>query len=180
MRIIGGKFKGKRVNIPLFSKLRPTTDFAKEALFNILSNKIEFKNISMLDLFSGSGSISFEAASRGCTQITCVEHHPQKCAFILKTLKELEVENPKVVCKDVFKYLAQCHQQFDLIFADPPYELKQLEQLPDLIIPLLLSDVGILVLEHGKKNNFSIHPNFTESRKYGNVYFSFFIKNISK
>lgn len=177
MRIIGGKFKGKRINIPLFSELRPTTDFAKEALFNILSNKIDFENISMLDLFAGSGSISFEAASRGCNQITCVEQHHQKCAFIIKTLKELEVENATVVSKDVFKYIAVCRQQFDLIFADPPYDLKQLEQLPDLIIPNLLNDEGILVLEHGKKNNFSSHPNFTELRKYGNVYFSFFVKN---
>lgn len=177
MRIVGGKFKGKRINAPVFNELRPTTDFAKEALFNILSNKIDFENTSMLDLFSGTGSISFEAASRGCTQITCVEQHPKKCAFILKTLKELEVEFPLVFTKDVFKFLSNCTQRFDFIFADPPYDLKHLESLPDLIIPTILNDGGIFVLEHGKKNDFSKHPNFSELRNYGNVCFSFFVKH---
>ncbi|MFN7014386.1 MAG: RsmD family RNA methyltransferase [Bacteroidia bacterium] len=177
MRIVGGKFKGKRINAPIFNELRPTTDFAKEALFNILSHKIDFENISMLDLFSGSGSISFEAASRGCTQISCVEQHPKKCAFILKTLKELEVEHPLVFTKDVFKFLSNCTQSFDFIFADPPYELKYLERLPDLIIPTILNNDGIFVLEHGKKNDFSKHPNFSELRNYGNVCFSFFVKH---
>lgn len=176
MRIVGGKFKGKRINAPVFNELRPTTDFAKEALFNILSNKIDFENSNMLDLFSGTGSISFEAASRGCTQITCVEQHPKKCAFILKTLKELEVEHPLVLSKDVFKYLSNCKQSFDFIFADPPYELKNIESLPDLIIPNILNNEGLFVLEHGKKNDFSQHPNFSELRNYGNVYFSFFNK----
>ncbi len=176
MRIVGGKFKGKRINAPVFNELRPTTDFAKEALFNILSNKIDFENISMLDLFSGTGSISFEAASRGCEKITCVEQHPKKCAFIIKTLKELEVEHPIVISKDVFKFLSNSKDSFDLVFADPPYELKNIESLPDLIIPNILKDDGIFILEHGKKTDFSQHPNFSELRNYGNVYFSFFNK----
>lgn len=174
MRIVGGKFKGKRINAPVFNELRPTTDFAKEALFNILNNKIDFENISMLDLFSGTGSISFEAASRGCTNITCVEQHPKKCAFISKTLKELEVENPLVFTKDVFKFLSNCKIQYDLVFADPPFELKDLEKLPDLVIPNILNNDGLFVLEHGKKTDFSQHSNFIELRNYGNVYFSFF------
>jgi 16S rRNA (guanine(966)-N(2))-methyltransferase RsmD len=174
MRIVGGKFKGKRINVPVFSELRPTTDFAKEALFNILSHKIDFENSTMLDLFSGTGSISFEAVSRGCKQITCVEQHPKKCIFISQTLKQLEIENPIVLSKDVFKYISQCTQQFDLIFADPPYELKNLETLPDLVLPKLLNNNGLFILEHGKKNDFSNHPYFAELRNYGNVYFSFF------
>lgn len=176
MRIVGGKFKGKRINAPIFDELRPTTDFAKEALFNILNNKIDFENISMLDLFSGTGSISYEAVSRGCTNITCVEYHPKKCLFIRQTLKELNIENPNVICKDVFKFLSNCPNKYDLIFADPPYELKNLNDLPDLILSDILNDEGILILEHGKKNDLSRHKNFVEVRNYGNVYFSFFKK----
>jgi 16S rRNA (guanine(966)-N(2))-methyltransferase RsmD len=174
MRIIGGKFKGKRLKVPVFTDLRPTTDFAKEALFNILSNKIDFENISFLDLFSGTGSISYEAASRGCPKITCVEQDPKKCAFILKTLNELNVNQPEVIKKDVFKYLEKLNESFDVVFADPPYELTTINILPDLIIPTILKEHGILVVEHGKKTDFSKHPNFYELRKYGNVYFSFF------
>jgi 16S rRNA (guanine(966)-N(2))-methyltransferase RsmD len=177
MRIIGGKFRGKRLKVPIFNDLRPTTDFAKEALFNILSNKIDFENISFLDLFSGSGSISYEAVSRGCQKITCVEHDPKKCAFILKTLYELKVNQPVVIKKDVFKYLEKLNESFDVIFADPPFELSNINILPDLIIPTILKDDGILVIEHSKNSDFSKHPNFFDLRKYGKVYFSFFKKS---
>jgi 16S rRNA (guanine966-N2)-methyltransferase len=174
MRIVGGKFKGKRIEPPRLSDVRPTTDFAKEALFNILNNRINWEETSMLDLFSGTGSISFEAVSRGVKELTCVEQHPKKCAFIESTLKTLEIEKPKVYKTDVFKFLKTTKEKFDFVFADPPYELKDLEKLPALIFPELLNKGALFVLEHGKKNDFSLIEGFECTRSYGNVYFSFF------
>jgi 16S rRNA (guanine(966)-N(2))-methyltransferase RsmD len=176
MRIISGEFKGRRFTPPKNLKARPTTDIAKEGLFNILSNTIEFGAISVLDLFAGSGSISFEFASRGCRDITSLEIDNVNYGFIRKVIKELNIESVITTCKcDSFKFVNKTGSKFDLIFADPPYDHKELVNIPDLIFEKkLLNEDGILILEHPKDNNFQKHPHFYDNRKYGHVNFSFF------
>ncbi len=175
MRIISGKFKGRRISPPNNISARPTTDFAKEGLFNLLSNKIDFEGIDALDLFAGTGSISFELVSRGCENVTAVEQSERHCAFIRKTAEKLNIDNLLLIKSDVFKFIEKTRLQYDFIFADPPYDLLKLSQMPDLVfVNSLLSKQGIFVLEHSAKNNFESHPNFTHHRHYGNVNFSFF------
>ena len=175
MRIISGKYKGRRLQVPTNITARPTTDFAKEGLFNLLNNRIDFEGIDVLDLFAGTGSISIEFVSRDCNSVISIEQNERHCAFIRKTCTELKIENLSLVKTDVFKFIASCHSQFDMIFADPPYELEQLPLIPDLIFARnLLKAEGLFVLEHSAKNNFSQHPHFVEHRNYGNVNFSFF------
>jgi len=178
MRIISGKFKGRRIEPPHNITARPTTDFAKESLFNVLNNLIDFEDVaSCLDLFAGTGSISLELASRGCPSVLAIEQNDAHLAFIKKTLKMLEIESVFPLKADVFKFLPTTSQTFDFIFADPPYDLRILEMLPNLIFENnLLKDGGIFVLEHSKKNDFSMHPNFVQHRNYGNVNFTFFGK----
>ena len=155
--------------MPRTFKARPTTDFAKENLFNVLSNYMDFEEgIVALDLFAGTGSISIELVSRGCDRVISVEKDGAHHAFI-STDKCLPIRG------DVFKFINGSHERFDFIFADPPYELKELETIPDLIFKNnLLKEDGLFVLEHGKKNNFEDHPHFIERRVYGSVNFSFF------
>lgn len=175
MRIISGKYKGRRIATPSNITARPTTDFAKEGLFNLLNNRIDFENIRVLDLFAGTGSIGVEFVSRGCFTATCIEMNERHCNFIRKVCSELKIDNLSLVKTDVFKFIATCHQQFDVIFADPPYALEQLPELPDLIFNLgLLAPDGLFVLEHSAKTDFNQHPHFSEHRHYGNVNFSFF------
>ena len=152
--------------MPRTFKARPTTDFAKENLFNVLSNYIDFEEgIVALDLFAGTGSISIELVSRGCDRVISVEKEGAHHAFISKIMKEVQTD----------KFINGSHERFDFIFADPPYELKELETIPDLIFKNnLLKEDGLFVLEHGKKNNFEDHPHFIERRVYGSVNFSFF------
>ena len=175
MRIISGKYKGRR--IPTFGKLdaRPTTDFAKEGLFNVLNNHLDFEHLKVLDLFSGTGSISFELISRGCDSVVAVEQNEKHCAYIRKIAKELEADQLTVLKSDVFKFITSCKFKFDLIFADPPYQLPTLTQLPDLILGQgLLNEEGLFVLEHSDKQSFTAHPRFAFHKRYGNVNFSFF------
>lgn len=175
MRIISGKYKGRRLQVPTNITARPTTDFAKEGLFNLLNNRIDFEGIDVLDLFAGTGSIGFEFISRDCKSLISIEQNERHCTFIRKVCTELKIDNLSLIKTDVFKYIETCHSKFDMIFADPPYELVQLAEIPDLIFSKkLLKEEGLFVLEHSSKNNFEQHPHFVEHRNYGNVNFSFF------
>jgi 16S rRNA (guanine966-N2)-methyltransferase len=175
MRIISGTYKGRRFSPPASLKARPTTDFAKEGLFNVLGNQLDIEDTQVLDLFAGSGSISFEFVSRGAAHTTSVEQNYQHIAFIKKVTQELGIKNISVLKADVFRYIESCKQSFDIIFADPPYALPQLAELPDKIMQSdILKKEGLFILEHGKSNTFTTHPNFVEFRHYGNVHFSFF------
>ncbi|NEW83305.1 MAG: methyltransferase [Mariniphaga sp.] len=176
MRIIGGAFKSRIFRPGKNFKARPTTDFARENLFNILDNRYTFEDKRVLDLFSGTGSISFEFASRGCQNITCVEMDRFHYNFICSVIEKLDIKDAvKAVNGDVFKFIGRSIEQYNIIFADPPYELKRLAEIPDLILNgNLLPNEGLLILEHGKTNDFSSHPCFSELRTYGSVHFSFF------
>ncbi len=175
MRIITGQFKGRHFDIPRTFKARPTTDFAKENIFNVLNGYIDFDGITALDLFAGTGSISLELVSRGCKEVVSVEKDRDHARFIADCMKKINAENDILIRGDVFRFLKSCHQKFDLIFADPPYALPELDTLPDLVFEhdLLVAD-GVLVFEHGKHNDFSAHPRFKEHRSYGSVNFSIF------
>jgi len=176
MRIITGKYKGRHFDIPRSFKARPTTDFAKENIFNVLTKYVDFDGATALDLFSGTGSISLELLSRGCSQVISVELDRDHHRFIQECIRKL-TDAPAIlpIRGDVFRFLKSCHQQFDFIFADPPYALKELATLPDLVVggQLLQSD-GLFCLEHGKDHDFSQHPHFVEQRQYGSVHFSLF------
>ncbi|MBK5194864.1 MAG: RsmD family RNA methyltransferase [Proteiniphilum sp.] len=175
MRIISGKYKSRRIQVPANMKARPTTDFAKEGLFNVLHNRIDWEETEALDLFSGTGSIALELVSRGCPRVVSVEMNNLHWRFICKAKETLGAEELLPLKADVFKFLPACNQQFDLIFADPPYDLTGIDTLPDIIFSKkLLKPEGIFLLEHSKKYDFSSFPFFTEERKYGNVHFSFF------
>lgn len=179
MRVITGKYKGRHFDVPRTFKARPTTDFAKENLFNVLNGYLDFEEEpTALDLFAGTGSISLELLSRGCKRVVSVEQDSRHFAFITQVMRTLKADNSFPLRTDVFRYLNQCHEQFDFIFADPPYALKELESLPDLVLGRdLLKENGLFVLEHGKTNDFSTHPHFVEHRAYGSVNFSFFMKS---
>ena len=177
MRIITGKYKGRHFDIPRTFKARPTTDFAKENIFNVLIQHVDFDGAEALDLFSGTGSISLELLSRGCSRVVSVELDRDHHRFIQDCLKKLGAGAAAVIPirGDVFQFVAKCREQFDFIFADPPYTLPQIPELPDLILSRgLLKPDGLFVLEHGKTNDFSQHPRFIEHRSYGSVNFSFF------
>lgn len=180
MRIITGLYKGRHFEIPRSFKARPTTDFAKENIFNVMNGFIDFEDATALDLFAGTGSISLELLSRGCRQVVSVEMDRDHANFIRQCMQKIGTEKDILIRVDVFRFLKSCHQQFDFIFADPPYQLKELETIPSLILDdALLKENGILVLEHGKHNDFSASPFFIERRSYGSVNFSIF-RNASK
>ena len=175
MRIITGKYKGRHFDIPRSFKARPTTDFAKENIFNVLTGYIDLEGAVALDLFSGTGSITLELLSRGCAHVTSIELDRDHHRFICDCLKKLNTEDCLPLRADTFRFIKSCRQQFDFIFADPPYALKELPQIPDLIFERqLLKEGGLFVFEHGKDNDFSQHPHFMEHRQYGSVYFSIF------
>ena len=175
MRIITGKYKGRHFDIPRTFKARPTTDFAKENIFNVLTGYIDFEGTEALDLFSGTGSITLELLSRGCAHVTSIELDRDHHRFICDCLKKLNTEDCLPLRADTFRFIKSCRQQFDFIFADPPYALKELPQIPDLIFERqLLKEDGLFVFEHGKDNDFSQHPHFLEHRQYGSVNFSIF------
>lgn len=174
MRIISGRYRGKNIPVEKKFKARPTTDFAKESLFNILNNTIRIEDLKVLDLFAGTGSISYEFASRGCEEVTAVEINAGYAAFIKKISEELSL-NIKVVNYECFKYLKNCGQTFDLIFADPPYDINDIDKLPDLVFEKkLLKPDGIFILEHSQKYNFAGNKNLYLHKAYGSVNFSFF------
>lgn len=177
MRIVGGKFKGRRFNPPAKNwPTRPTTDFAKEGLFNILQNQLDFSAIRALDLFGGSGNHCYELVSRGCPDVTFVDRHAACVAFAKQTAQTLGIETGlRIVRADVFRFIQQAQAPYDYIFADPPYGLPQLDQLPDMILEQsLLLDGGWLVVEHDKRNSFDKHSAFLRERKYGGSIFSIF------
>ena len=177
MRIITGKYKGRHFEVPRSFKARPTTDFAKENIFNVLNGYLDFEDAVALDLFSGTGSISLELLSRGCSQVISVEADRDHHAFIKQCLKKLDTDLCIAIRGDVFRFIKGCRQQFDFIFADPPYALKELADIPDMIFEKnMLKDDGVFVLEHGKNYDFSQHPHFAEHRSYGSVNFSLFRK----
>ena len=176
MRIISGIYKSRRFDIPKNFKARPTTDFAKENIFNVVSNLIDLDDCEALDLFAGTGSISFELISRGCKQVVCVEKDFAHYEFIKKVQKELKTEKLIPLKGDVFRFLENCKQQFDFIFADPPYILKELSKIPQIIIEKnLLKENGIFIMEHPKEYDFSNLLYFNQQRIYGAVNFSVFI-----
>ncbi|MEE0984999.1 MAG: RsmD family RNA methyltransferase [Bacteroidaceae bacterium] len=176
MRVITGKYKGRHFDIPRTFKARPTTDFAKENLFNVLNSYIDWDAEPVaLDLFAGTGSITLELLSRGCSRVISIEKDPLHFKFIKSFIDKLQDLNAIPIKGDVFKYLSQCREKFDFIFADPPYVLTEISELPDMILERdLLRKDGLLVVEHGKDHDFSQHPRFVEHRQYGSVNFSFF------
>jgi len=176
MRIIGGKLRGKSILPPAGYKARPTTDFAKEGLFNTLDNEFFFDDLAVLDLFGGTGSISFEFASRGAGEVIAVEMNPANVNFIKKTATALGVDKVvRVLHQNVFDFLEICSRRFDIVFADPPYALEGLDTLPDRVLSKgLVHAGGYFILEHPAEYNFAAHPSFVKEKKYGNVHFSYF------
>lgn len=177
MRIIGGTLGGRRFYPPAKNwPTRPTTDISKEALYNILQGRIDFPSIRFLDLFGGTGSHSFEMISRGCTDVIYVDSFRACCAFVRKTAEELQIEaHLKIRCADAFKFCKSQPEAFDYIFAGPPYGLKGLDTLPDIIFDNgLVTLDGFLVLEHNPNHDFTPDPRCFEARNYGETWFSFF------
>lgn len=176
MRVITGKYKGRHFEVPRSFKARPTTDFAKENLFNVLNGYIDWdEEPTALDLFSGTGSITLELLSRGCGRVVSVEKDPLHYKFIKGFVDSLCDLNAFPVRADVFQYIRRTRESFDLVFADPPYQLPNIEEIPDIVFSCqLLKPEGLFVLEHGKTQDFSSHPHFVEHRAYGSVNFSFF------
>ena len=186
MRIISGTYRGRRLSPPKNITARPTTDFAKESLFNLLNNRMDFEGIDMLDLFAGTGGIGLECVSRGAREVTAVELAHVQQNWIIACCKQLGIRNLSLIRGDVFKFLSSCRAKYDLIFADPPYALEQLPTLPDVILKTppdlpsreekdsILKPGGWLVIEHGKDTDFTTHPRHVETRTYGSVHFSFF------
>ena len=175
MRVIGGQWKGRRIHIPSNSwPARPTTDFAREALFNILDNRLDYEHIRALDLFGGTGLHSVELASRGCRDITYVDRHRESAQFVKTLAKEWDL--PVVAIKsNVFSFIKKADRQWDYIFADPPYDLKEIDDFPSIIQESsILSPSGTFVLEHISKKSFDQVKGFMEARRYGQTVFSFF------
>ena len=175
MRIISGKYGGRRLSPPKNITARPTTDFAKESLFNLLNNRMDFEGIDVLDLFAGTGGIGIECVSRGAREVTAVEIAHVQQNWIISCCRQLGIKNLSVIRGDVFKFLSACRTKYDLIFADPPYALEALPTLPDGVLERdILKENGWLVIEHGKDTDFTSHPRHVETRTYGSVHFSFF------
>lgn len=185
MRIIGGELKGKNITPPANYQARPTTDFAKEGLFNILINEFDIENISVLDLFAGTGSISMEFASRGCKDIICIEMNQRHTRFIKQCATAYKIKGMQIIHYNAFDFIKICTKSFDVIFADPPYDIAGLDTIPNKVFGLsgtsetekeknLVKKGGYLILEHPARYNFENHPHFLKEKKYGNVHFSFF------
>ncbi len=175
MRIISGKFRGKRIAAPKTLPTRPTTDLAKESLFNILNNYYYFEDIVVLDLFTGIGSISYEFASRGVPEIVAVDHHFPCIKFVNDTAHKLPTDAITTVKSDVFAFLQSCHQKFHVIFADPPYDMEDIDRIPQLVFTKnLLKKGGVLIIEHGPRTDLTDLQHFAFSRKYGHSTFSIF------
>lgn len=176
MRIIGGAFGGRRIAPPTkMPYTRPTTDIAKEGLFNVLQHMLDLEGVKTLDLFGGTGAISYELASRGASELTIVEKDEQMFSFIRKTIGQLQIEHIRPVKMDVFRFLSQCREQHDFIFAGPPYALATIDDLPKCVFEYhLLKPEGIFVLEHTPRNDYQHHPHFFRLKNYGTTLFSFF------
>ncbi len=181
MRIIRGKYQRRVIHVPVGLPVRPTTDMAKESLFNILENDTDLEGLKVLDLFAGTGNISYEFCSRGCASVLAVDNHPKCTKFIEDTARLLDMQPLRVIRSDVFKFLTNLNTSYDLIFADPPYDMDAAlyHELVALIFDRkLLTDDGALVVEHSKKIDFMEHPHLFDLRRYGKVHFSFFSPEI--
>jgi len=175
MRIVSGSHRGRIIEPPRGFKARPTTDFAKENIFNVLSNLYDFDGLEVLDLFSGTGSISYEFASRGAARVVSVEADRMHRSFIEATARKMGLSSIKSVLGDAFNFVRSSHDRFDIIFADPPYDLEGIDELPDLVLERgLLNPEGMFVFEHSKHKDFSGHPRFMQHRSYGSVNFTIF------
>ena len=175
MRIISGKYGRRRFQVPHNITARPTTDMARENLFNVLNNIVDFDGLHVLDLFAGTGAITFEFLSRGAAQVTSVEKAGVQAGFITKVARELGEKNLTLVRGDVLRFIAGCRQPFDVIFADPPYDLPQLAELPKLILSsALVKPDTQFIMEHPRSFDFSSLPEFSQHRAYGKVNFTFF------
>jgi 16S rRNA (guanine966-N2)-methyltransferase len=176
MRIISGKYGGRRIHPPHnMPYTRPTTDIAKEGLFNILQNRVQIDGAKTLDLFGGTGCISYELASRGAADLTIVEKDSQMLGFIKKNIEMLKMEHVQLLQMDVFQFLSTCKNQYDIIFAGPPYALNTIDQLPKMIVEQqLISPEGYFILEHTPRNNYKDFKGYSFERNYGTTIFSFF------
>lgn len=175
MRVISGTLRGRKFNPPSNLPVRPTTDIAKESLFNILNNHIDFEEVNALDLFAGTGNISIELISRGCINVTAIDLNFKCTDFIKKTAIAFNINNLQVIKSNVFSFLKFANNPYQLIFADPPYDLEGIQKIPDMIFEKnLLAENGILIIEHSRDNDFEQHPRFSEKRNYGKVNFSIF------
>lgn len=181
MRIIAGSLKGRRLNPPTTLPVRPTTDMARESLFNILNNYVDYEDCSVMDLFAGTGAMSLEFVSRGAKDVTAIDINNQCTDFIKSSALQFGVKNLHVVRTDVFDLLKRAYKKFDIVFADPPYALEQLPQLPDLIFERdILTEDGIFILEHPREFQFEDHPHFWQHRNYGKVNFTFFAQKLDE
>ncbi|MDE6525812.1 MAG: RsmD family RNA methyltransferase [Muribaculaceae bacterium] len=175
MRIIRGKYGRRRFDVPSNITARPTTDFAKENIFNVLENIVDFEGLEALDLFAGTGAISFEFLSRECSRVTAVEKAPTQQRFIEKVARELGADNFSLIRGDVLRYISAAPKAFDIIFADPPYDMDGFASIPEKILSSALVKPGtIVIIEHSKNHDFSSLPHFSEHRAYGSVNFSIF------
>lgn len=181
MRIIAGTLKGRRLNPPANLPVRPTTDMARESLFNILNNYVDYEECTVLDLFAGTGAVSVEFVSRGAREVTAIDINNACTEFIKSEAGRLQLRNLRVVRADVFDLLKRSNRKFDIVFADPPYALEGLDTLPDLVFDKgLLNDDGIFILEHPREFSFENHPHFWQHRNYGKVNFTFFAMNLDE
>jgi 16S rRNA (guanine966-N2)-methyltransferase len=176
MRIISGKHKGRSLLVSPKFKGRPTTDFAREGLFNVLQHQVDWDSTSVLDLFAGTGAFGLECSSRGCASVHAVEKEFLHVDWIRKNFRHFEVQKAEVLQMDVFKYIQNYQGPgFDLIFADPPFDLPDLGRLPELVYQnKLLRPYGLFVLEHPRQFDFATTSGFMKMKKYANVHFSFF------
>ncbi|MGQ0829742.1 MAG: RsmD family RNA methyltransferase [Bacteroidota bacterium] len=178
MRIISGTHKGRVIHVSRNLTMRPTTDFAKESIFNILNNHFEFDGLKVLDLFCGTGNLSYEFASRGCGEITAVDNNYACCEFVKKTANIFEMNQIKVVKSDGIKFLKNTNDTCHIIFCDPPYDMDNFQLIPELVFERnLLKPQGWLIVEHGERTDLSVIKCFKEKRKYGNVNFSIFVNS---
>ena len=181
MRIIAGTLRGRRLNPPQGLPVRPTTDMARESLFNIFNNYVDYEDCRVMDLFAGTGAVSHEFVSRGAKEVTSVEINNQCTEFIKATAMQFGIRNLHVVRADVFDLLKRANRRFDIIFADPPYAIENLASLPDLVFEKqVLTNDGIFVLEHPREYSFEEHPHFWQHRAYGKVNFTFFANKIEE
>lgn len=175
MRIIRGKYGRRRFDVPKNITARPTTDFARENIFNVLENMLDFDGLRALDLFAGTGAVSIELLSRGCGSVTAVEKSNIQYNFIRKVIQELGEKNLTLIKGDVFKFVAACRTQFDFIFADPPYDLPRFGEIPGLVLNSgMLHPGSVFIIEHSRDYDFSSMPHFSNHRVYGSVNFSIF------
>ncbi|MDY5969509.1 MAG: 16S rRNA (guanine(966)-N(2))-methyltransferase RsmD [Bacteroidales bacterium] len=181
MRIIAGTLKGRRLNPPENLPVRPTTDMARESLFDILNNYVDYEECDVLDLFAGTGAVSMEFVSHGVKAVTAVDQNAACVDFIKRSAQLFKAENLHVVRSDVFALLKKAYMKFDIVFADPPYDLETLPELPNLVFEKeLLKPEGIFILEHSKAHTFEDHPRFWQHRRYGKVNFTFFANNVAE